>query len=58
MSKWRLIDTGFLNGYENMALDEALLLNFSEKSRPVLRLYGWEPVMGLFRAFSENHRVS
>lgn len=45
MSKWRLIDTGFLNGYENMALDEALLLNFSEKSRPVLRLYGWEPVM-------------
>ncbi|PLX68902.1 MAG: lipoate--protein ligase family protein [Denitrovibrio sp.] len=43
MPDWRLIDTGFLNGYENMALDEALLLNFTEGASPVLRLYGWEP---------------
>ncbi len=41
---WRLIDTGALDGPENMAVDEALLNSFDpEKSRPVLRLYGWTP---------------
>lgn len=43
MTRWRVIYTGFNNGYENMALDEALLENFQEGSAPVLRLYGWEP---------------
>jgi len=43
MPEWRLIDTGFLSGPENMALDEALLENFTEDSTPVLRLYGWQP---------------
>lgn len=41
---WRLIDTGPLSGAENMAVDEALLRHFDPAgSRPVLRLYGWEP---------------
>ena len=41
---WRLIDTGPLDGATNMALDEALLACFDpQSSRPVLRLYGWEP---------------
>ncbi|PLX68837.1 MAG: lipoate--protein ligase family protein [Denitrovibrio sp.] len=56
MTKWRLIDTGFLNGYENMALDEALLINFKEGSSPVLRLYGWEPAavsIGRFQKISD-----
>jgi len=42
--KWRLIDTGPLDGRANMAVDEALLGCFDpESSEPVLRLYGWEP---------------
>ena len=44
MISWRLIDTGPLDGAANMAVDEALLACFDpENSRPVLRLYGWEP---------------
>jgi len=56
MLDWRIIDTGFLNGYENMALDEALLLDFREGSSPVLRLYGWEPAavsVGRFQKVNE-----
>ena len=55
MIKWRFVDTGFLNGYENMALDEALLLNFKEGDSPVLRFYGWEPAavsLGRFQKVS------
>lgn len=41
---WRLLDTGALDGPANMALDEALFTCFDpERSRPVLRLYGWSP---------------
>ncbi len=44
MVSWRLIDTGPLDGPANMAVDEALLACFDPvRSRPVLRLYGWEP---------------
>ena len=43
-SCWRLIDTGLCSGMENMATDEALLHHFNPVlSRPVLRLYGWNP---------------
>src|SRR6266568_7439915 len=42
--KWRFVDTGPLDGPANMAIDEALLLNFDPvQSMPVLRLYGWQP---------------
>ncbi|MGB4599288.1 MAG: lipoate--protein ligase family protein [Trichlorobacter sp.] len=41
---WRLIDTGPLSGRENMAIDEALFRCFDPaSSRPILRLYGWQP---------------
>jgi lipoyl(octanoyl) transferase len=41
---WRLIDNGEGDGPSNMALDEALLHCFHPgESRPVLRLYGWNP---------------
>lgn len=44
MQKWRFIDTGSLDGSQNMAVDEALLLSFDPLvSLPVLRLYGWSP---------------
>ena len=41
---WRVIDTGPCCGRENMAVDEALFRCFDPAvSRPVLRLYGWQP---------------
>jgi lipoate-protein ligase A len=44
MPCWRLIDTGPLDGPTNMAIDEALLLNFvPSRTLPVFRLYGWLP---------------
>lgn len=44
MTRWRLVDTGPLDGPANMAVDEALLQHFDPAlSQPVLRLYGWEP---------------
>jgi len=41
---WRFLDTGFLTGYENMAIDEAIFKNCQEKkSPPTIRIYGWTP---------------
>lgn len=41
---WRFLDTGFLNGYENMAIDEAIFINCQQKkSPPTIRIYGWTP---------------
>lgn len=44
MLSWRFIDSGPLDGAANMAVDEALLASFDPgSSRPLLRIYGWEP---------------
>jgi lipoyl(octanoyl) transferase len=44
MIPWRFIDNGPRNGSSNMAVDEALLTCFDPGvSRPVFRIYGWEP---------------
>lgn len=44
MQEWRFIESGPLDGAHNMAVDEALLSCFDpEISRPVFRIYGWEP---------------
>jgi lipoate-protein ligase A len=44
MQEWRFIEGGPLDGAHNMAVDEALLSCFDpEISRPVFRIYGWEP---------------
>ncbi|QEM68057.1 lipoate--protein ligase family protein [Geobacter sp. FeAm09] len=41
---WRLIEDEPSTGAENMAMDEALVRSFDPaRSRPVLRLYGWQP---------------
>jgi lipoate-protein ligase A len=43
-STWRYLDTGFLSGYENMAIDEAVFKSCQQgKSLPTIRLYGWTP---------------
>ncbi len=42
--KWRYLDTGFLTGYENMAIDEAIFLSCQEQKSPsTIRIYGWTP---------------
>ncbi|MDR3337483.1 MAG: lipoate--protein ligase family protein [Treponema sp.] len=55
---WRLLKTGFHNGFYNMALDEALLEAVARgNSPPVLRLYGWEPSavsVGYFQGLEEE----
>jgi lipoate-protein ligase A len=55
---WRLLKTGFHNGFYNMALDEALLEEVARgNSLPVLRLYGWEPSavsVGYFQGLEEE----
>ncbi len=44
MKRWRVIDTGYLDCYSNMAIDEALLEVYEPSIElPVLRLYGWKP---------------
>lgn len=46
--KWRLIQSGHLDGYTNMAIDEAMFnlriaKGVSDDTPPTLRLYGWSP---------------
>ena len=42
--KWRLINSGHLDGYTNMAIDEAMFtLCAANCIPPTLRLYEWEP---------------
>jgi lipoyl(octanoyl) transferase len=44
MTPWRLINSGARDGCSNMAVDEALLACFdAEHSRPIFRIYSWEP---------------
>ncbi len=42
-ARWRIIDTGALDPFANMALDEALLRGYQRyNSPPTLRIYGWK----------------
>ncbi|KKM08910.1 hypothetical protein SY88_20780 [Clostridiales bacterium PH28_bin88] len=42
--KWRLLDTGYLDGYTNMAVDEAVMVMHSRGAvPPTLRFYRWDP---------------
>lgn len=44
MRAWRFLDTGFQNGAENMAIDEALLRGVVEETTPpTVRVFGWAP---------------
>jgi len=55
---WRLIDTGPLSGAENMAIDEALLSCFDPgRSRPILRLYGWDPPAFSYGRFQKPEEI-
>jgi lipoate-protein ligase A len=44
IEQWRLLQTGFMNAYSNMAIDKALLVRISQgKIPPTVRFYGWIP---------------
>lgn len=49
MKRWRLIDTGLGEGAWNMAVDEALLMCYSQQDMPILHLYRWDNVISLGR---------
>lgn len=49
LKKWRLIETGLSSAEWNMAVDEALLDNFSDDDLPILRIYRWKPSISLGR---------
>ena len=41
---WRLVNTGYRSGAENMAIDEAILLSIAQgEAPPTIRFYGWSP---------------
>jgi lipoate-protein ligase A len=41
LEQWRFIDSGPLDGFDNMAIDTALACAY--RGVPVLRVYGWKP---------------
>jgi lipoate-protein ligase A len=57
---WRLIDSGSLDGYTNMAIDEAMLaLRSSNRIPSTLRLYRWSPPaisIGYFQEFKKGNK--
>ncbi len=53
--KWRLIQSGHLDGYTNMAIDEAVFtLSATSDIPPTLRLYGWKPP-AISIGYFQNH---
>lgn len=51
---WRLLWSGYADGYTNMAVDEALLWAAAEDgSPPTLRFYGWQPATVSLGYFQE-----
>jgi len=53
----RLLTTGFATAYENMAIDEAILIHAQENPQVTLRLYGWNPSaisIGYFQSLKEE----
>ena len=53
--EWRLVLDGKRDGFYNMALDEAVLLNYPRYKIPTLRIYGWnKPFVTL--GYNQNAR--
>ncbi len=41
---WRFLNTGYADGFTNMAIDEAIMLALAKGlAPPTIRFYGWEP---------------
>lgn len=44
MKNWRFLDSGYADCYTNMAIDEAIFLEYaSGGALPTLQMYGWKP---------------
>lgn len=58
MEKWRLIKTETTNGFQNMAIDEALMRSHQvKKVPPTIRFYSWEPAtlsLGYFQQLEKE----
>jgi len=59
--EWRILPFQTYNAFENMAIDEAILLSAdSGKSIPTLRFYGWNPPavsLGYFQDFNREVNI-
>ena len=56
----RLLESSFNPASWNMALDEVLLMNYTNDKHPILRLYGWSPPavsIGYFQDMDEEVNV-
>jgi lipoate-protein ligase A len=54
----KIIETGALSAYENMAVDEFLLRECQRaRAYPILRLYGWEPACFSFGYFQKPEHI-
>ena len=57
-SPWRLIKSGYSDGFTNMAIDEALCAGYCQGiTPPTLRLYGFRPAAFSLGYFQNAHRV-
>lgn len=58
VTEWRLLDTGYHTGPENMAIDEAIMRAHGRgEVPPTLRFYGWEPAavsIGYFQSMEKE----
>ncbi|MEW6624684.1 MAG: biotin/lipoate A/B protein ligase family protein [Bacillota bacterium] len=58
MLKWRILDTDYMDGFANMAVDEAILQqNIEGKSPPTIRFYRWNPptvTLGYFQDYEKE----
>ena len=56
--KWRLLMTGYTDGYTNMGIDESIMVHVAQgSSPPTIRLYGWSPpavTIGYFQGLEEE----
>lgn len=57
-TQWRLLDTGYHTGPENMAIDEAIMRAHGRgEVAPTLRFYGWSPAavsIGYFQSMASE----
>ncbi len=54
---WYLIESGFLRGEENMAMDLAMM-DLASRGTPILRLYGWGPPALSLGKFQDSEEVN
>ena len=57
MTEFRLLKTGFMDAFSNMATDEAIMKCHKKGDKPSVRFYGWKPhavSIGYFQGIEEE----